>query len=100
LDNESRLLVSTVDVTHIDVSSLDVNQADAVHDGHIEDVNNDGFDELVVHFPVTGILIFPEPDDREEVTLVLNGDIDGIFFSAEDTVIIKLAKEKSNNRGG
>ena len=100
MDNESRLLVSTVDVTHIDVSSLDVNQAGAVHDGHIEDVNNDGFDDLVVHFPVTGILIFPEPDDREEVTLVLNGDIDGVFFSAEDTVIIKLAKEKSNNRGG
>jgi parallel beta-helix repeat protein len=63
-------------------------------------VNSDGFDDLVVHFPVTDIVIFPEPDNREEVTLILNGDIDGVSFSGEYTVVIRLAREKSNNRGG
>ena len=91
---------SEIDVTGIDVSSLSLNQAGAAHDGHVEDVNDDGFDDLMIHFPVPDIVIDPEPLDGEVVTLTLTGEIDGAPFSGEDTVIIKLANEKSNNKGG
>jgi len=54
----------------------------------------------MVHFFVPNIVIDADTSDGDEVVLVLTGEIDGVPFSGEDTVIIKLANEKSNNKGG
>ena len=91
---------TNVDVTQIDVSSISLNQAGPAHSGHVEDVDEDGIDDLVVHFPVPDLVIVPAPVDGETVTLSLSGEIgEGIPISAEDTVVIKLANEKSNKGG-
>lgn len=87
-----------IDVTDIGVSTIRLNEAEAAHDGHVEDVNEDGADDLMVHFPVPDLVIDPDPLDGEEVTLTLTGEIDGVPFSGEDTVIIKLANEKGGKK--
>ena len=89
---------STVDVTGIDVSSLSLNQAGVAHDGHVEDVNGDGIDDLMVHFPIPDLVFDPPPGDGDEVTLTLTGEIDGVAISGEDTVIVNLAKEKGGKK--
>ena len=89
---------STIDVTTIDVSSLSLNEVGVAHEGHVKDVNGDGIDDLKVHFNVPDLVIDPPPDDGDEVTLTLTGEIDGVPISGEDTVIVNLAKEKGGQK--
>ena len=86
-----------IDVSAIDVATVILNQASPAHAGHIEDANDDGIDDLVLHFPVPDIVIDPEAVDGDLVDLTLTGEINGLPFSAEDSVVIKLAKEKPNS---
>ena len=86
-----------LDVTTIDVGSLDLNDAGAAHGGHVDDVDGDGFDDLVVHFPVPSLVIDPQPADGDLVTLTLTGElIGGTPFEGEDDVIV-LVKGKNDN---
>ena len=94
-----------VDVTRIDVSSLELNGAGAAHDGHIDDVDGDGIDDLMVHFPVPELAIAPPPADGDVVTLTLTGELnDGAPFEGADDVMVKVQKNNanadSNKKGG
>jgi hypothetical protein len=93
----------TFDVTTIDFSSIRFGpaggpyDAEPVHDGHIEDVNSDGWADLVVHFMTqeTGL----SPCDREGTIIgVLNLECCcGISlvtpFEASDSVRLTTANE-------
>jgi len=96
---------SDVDVTRIDVSSLELNGAGAAHDGHIDDVDGDRIDDLMVHFPVPELAIAPPPADGDVVTLTLTGELnDGAPFEGADDVMVKVQKNNanadSNKKGG
>lgn len=71
---------SDYDVSDIDVSSLAFGPggASAAHDGHLEDVNDDGLTDLVVHFPTqdTGL---SDGDTEATLTGQTNGgqDLEG-----------------------
>jgi hypothetical protein len=77
----------------------DVVQSDGakpVHDGHVEDVNGDGHDDLVLHFPIeeTGF------DGDESVgTLVWEREEGGHGYSGTDQVTIVGQSDASESYG-
>ena len=94
-----------LDVTTISVSTLDLNGAGAAHGGHIDDVDGDGFEDLMVHFLVPELVIAPPPADGDEVTLTLTGELDdGTPFEGVDDVAVKIQRDNanvnSNKKGG
>ncbi|PKB72582.1 MAG: hypothetical protein BZY75_06400 [SAR202 cluster bacterium Io17-Chloro-G7] len=98
-----------LDVSDINVSSLDLNGAGAAHAGHIDDVDSDGFDDLVAHFPVPDLGFDSLPVDGNPVTLTLTGELNnGAPFEGTDSVTVKVPNENSNansnpdsnNKGG
>ncbi len=98
-----------LDVREINVGSLDLNGAGAAHAGHIDDVDGDEFDDLVLHFSVPDLIIDPSPADGEPVTLTLTGELNnGTPFEGTDSVTVKVPNENSNadsnpnsnNKGG
>ena len=91
-----------LDVTTINVSTLELNGAGAAHGGHIDD---EGFDDLAVHFPVPMLAIAPPPADGDAETFTLAGELnDGTPFEGADEVSVKVqdqdANANSNKKGG
>jgi hypothetical protein len=72
------------DATQVDFSTVTfgVNGASPAHDGHVEDVNGDGYPDMVFHFKTqdTGIVC-----GDTEATL-MGETFDGIQFTGTDTV--------------
>lgn len=99
---------NVLDVTKIDASTitfgLNGDEATPYHNGgHYEDVNNDGYMDLVVHF-VEGDLGLGTPDvyaDKSKVELTMNGAFqDGRVFKAQDYVTINPNNANSQGKGG
>lgn len=90
-----------LDVNAINVGSVNINGAAPTHNGHIEDVNDDGVNDLVVHFRERDLGI-PEDTPVETIlTLELTGELnDGTPFSGQDDVRITPNNEKSKGKGG
>ena len=94
---------ATFDVTAINVGSVSVGPdgASPVHGGHIEDVNDDGFDDLVVHVREWDLDIDTATPGGTVLTLGLTGELaDGTPFSGEDQVRINNNNKKSKGKGG
>ena len=94
---------ATFDVTAINVGSVSVGPGGAspVHGGHIEDVNDDGFDDLVVHVREGDLGIDTATPGGTVLTLGLTGELaDGTPFSGEDQVRINKNNNKSKGKEG
>ena len=93
---------ATFDVTDIDVDSVAVGPdgASPVHGGHIEDVNDDGIADLVVHVREGDMGIDTATPGGTILTLEVTGTIDGIAFSGSDDVRINGNNAKSKGKGG
>jgi hypothetical protein len=73
----------TFDVTLVDVTTLMFGSAAPVHDGHIEDVNGDGYDDLVTHYKQKDLELCVDVTE-----LTINGELlDGTPFEGTDSVI-------------
>jgi len=89
-----------LELAEIDVGTLSLNGAEPVHNGHVEDVNGDSSDDLVVHFAVPDMVVDPQPVGGDIVPITLTGEMsDGTPLSGEDVVAIKLAKANAPQGG-
>ena len=94
---------ATFDVAAIDVGTVSVGPdgASPVHGGHIEDVNDDGFDDLVVHVREWELGIDIATPGGTVLTLGLTGQLaNGTPFSGEDQVRINKNNSSSKGKGG
>ena len=94
-----------LDVKDIDVTTLlfGLNGDDAapVHRGHVEDLNNDGLDDLVLHFREGDLGVPVNSAGNTSLTLTLTGKLDdGTAFEGEDDVRITPNNSKSRGKGG
>ena len=95
----------TVNVHDIVVTSLRFGvggtEEEVVHRGHIEDVNGDDVDDLVIHFRKTGLGIPIDTAGGTLVTLTLTGQFnDGRDLEGQDEVLITPSNEKGRDKGG
>ena len=93
-----------LDVNDIDVSTilLGINgdEAAAVHDGHIENLNGDGIDDLVLHFREGELEIPITTPGNAILTLTLTGQLyDETDIVGEDDVRITSNNAKSRGKG-
>ena len=94
---------ATFDVAAIDVGTVSVGPdgASPVHGGHIEDVNDDGFDDLVVHVREWELGIDIATPGGTVLTFGLTGQLaNGTPFSGEDQVRINKNNSSSKGKGG
>ena len=92
------------DATTIDVSSvlfgLEGDDAAPVHGGHIEDVDDDGLDDLVLHFREGELGIPVDSEGNSILTLTLTGTTTGaVGIEGQDQVRITPNNPKSRGRG-
>ena len=84
------------DVTQIDIATLQLESASAVgwwasadewHPSRVRDVNGDGYDDVIVSFPISDLNL-----EAGTVTLLLTGQLlDGSWFTLWDTVVVNPA---------
>jgi len=94
---------SGLNVSAINVASVSINGAAPTHDGHIEDVNDDGFADLVVHFREGELGIPLDTPANSILTLELTGELNDAAatpFSGQDNVRITPNNGKSKGKGG
>ena len=102
---------AVLDVTTIEVTTVgfgvDEYTATPAHDGHVEDVNGDGIDDLLLHFRISEIALdFTSPDSTVEIKLI-GETSDGVTILGADTVQMVpenpirkwLTAGKSNGKG-
>ena len=95
----------TFHVNDINVSSVgfgfDGNNAAAVHSGHIEDLDNDGFDDMVLHFREGELAIPISTPGNMTLDLLLTGELnDSTAFEGTDIIRITPNNDKSRGKGG
>ena len=94
---------SVFDVGEVNVSSISVGSGGAspVDNGHIEDVNDDGIDDLMLHVRRGDLGIDASTPDGTILTLELSGELDdGTLFTGNDDVRINGNNSKSKGKGG
>jgi len=90
-----------LDVTTINVSTVSINGSTPAHNGHIEDVNDDGVADLVVHLTPSDFGIDTATPGGTVLTLTLTGEFnDETAFSGQDDVRINGNNENSKGKGG
>lgn len=90
-----------MDMTRIDVSTVEIGGSTPAHNGHIEDVDKDGIDDLVVHLAPSDFGIDPATPGVTIMTLTLTGELkNGTPFSGTDDVRINGNNGKSKGKGG
>ena len=90
-----------LDVTTINVSTVSINGSTPAHNGHIEDVNDDGVADLVVHLTPSDFGIDAATPSGTVLTLTLTGEFnDETAFSGQDDVRINGNNENSKGKGG
>lgn len=90
-----------LDVTTINVSTVSINGSTPAHNGHIEDVNDDGVADLVVHLTPSDFGIDTATPGGTALTLTLTGEFnDETAFSGQDDVRINGNNENSKGKGG
>ena len=78
-----------LDVTAINVATVNINGSTASHNGHLEDVNDNGIADLVAHLNHSGFGIATETPRGTVLTLTLIGEFkNGVSFLAHDDVRI------------
>ena len=76
-------------------------EAAAVHDGHIEDLNGDIYDDMVLHFREGELGIPTDTADNTILDLFLTGELnDGRAFEGTDVVRITPNNPNSRGKGG
>ncbi len=93
------------DVNDINVSTVRFgvvgDEAMAVHSGHIEDLNGDGTDDMVLHFREGELGIPLATPGNTTLDLVLTGELnDASYFEGTDVVRITPNNSKSRGKGG
>jgi len=69
--------------------------------GHVEDLNEDGIDDIVFHFREGELGIPVDTEGNTELTLFVTGQLDnGIYFEGTDIVRITPNNENSRGKGG
>jgi hypothetical protein len=96
---------ATFDVNDIDVSTvrfgLSGTEAAAVHSGHIEDLNGDGIDDMVLHFREGELGIAEDTAGNMTLDLFLTGKLnDSRSFEGKDVVRITPNNPNSRGKGG
>ena len=97
---------ATFDVNDINVGTVRFGvlgtEAAAVHSGHIEDLNGDGIDDMVLHFREGELGIDVNTPGNTTLDLLLTGELDdGSAFEGKDEVrITPNNPDKSRGKGG
>ncbi len=95
-----------LDVANVDVDSVRFgvvgDEATVVHNGHIQDVNDDSFPDIVFHFRESEMGIPVETPGEEMVDMRLTGLLSpsGVAFVGTDVARITPNNSKSRGKGG
>jgi hypothetical protein len=88
-------------VTSINVSTSSINGSTLAHGGYIEDVNDDGIADLVVHLTPSDFGIDTDTEGGTVLSLTLAGTLnDGTEFSGTDDVRNNRNNAKSKGKSG